>query len=89
MAELNIKSFVTEIVKALVVNPKDVKVELAEEKPAEGEEFKKVLVTVAVNKDDLGRVIGKQGRMANSIRTLVHACAASQKAKVNIDFKEK
>lgn len=86
MAELNVKSFVTEIVKALTVFPDDVKIEVTEE--AGEDEFKRVLVSVKVNKDDLGRVIGKSGRIANSIRTIVHACASANKLRVNIKFEE-
>ena len=43
-----------------------------------------ITLQVMVNADDLGRVIGKKGRIANSIRTLAYACAAREGKKVEI-----
>ena len=51
-----------------------------------GTEDDKVLVKVKVNQDDLGRVIGKKGRVASAIRTLAHAVAIRQKQNVDIEF---
>ena len=39
-----------------------------------------------VHKDDLGRVIGKKGRVAGAIRTLAHAAAIRNKETVEIEF---
>jgi predicted RNA-binding protein YlqC (UPF0109 family) len=41
---------------------------------------------VRVSPDDLGKVIGKQGRIANAIRTLVKAVAMKDKRKVYVEI---
>ena len=56
------------IVKALVKNPEDVQIS---RKPCEGG----YIVEVRVHPDDMGRIIGRQGRIARSIRTLVKSAA--------------
>ena len=47
---------------------------------------KTVTFEVKVADSDMGRVIGKQGRMAKSIRTVIKAIAVSKNKKVNIEF---
>ena len=62
------QQFVEYVVKALVGHPEDVVVErLIDEKG--------VLLTLTVNPEDLGRVIGKRGGTAQSLRTLLRALA--------------
>ena len=39
-----------------------------------------------VASDDMGKVIGKQGKTANAIRTLIKSLAGAQNKKVNIEF---
>ena len=46
------------------------------------------MLELRVAKEDLGRVIGKQGRTAHSIRTILNAVAARNKRKVNLEIKE-
>lgn len=41
---------------------------------------------VAVGPGDMGRVIGRRGRMANAIRTVVRAAASKDGAEVDVDF---
>ena len=41
---------------------------------------------VKVSNDDMGRVIGKQGRVAKSIRTVMKSVSAKEGKKINIDF---
>ena len=41
---------------------------------------------VIVNEKDMGRVIGKKGKIAQSIRTVMKAIAAKENKKVNIEF---
>ncbi len=41
---------------------------------------------VRVNEKDMGRVIGKKGKIAQSIRTVMKAIAAKENKKVNIEF---
>lgn len=45
-----------------------------------------VVLEVKVSSDDMGRVIGKQGRMAKSIRTVIKAIGISENKKVNVEF---
>ena len=72
-----------EIVKSLVVNKDSVSVK---EFPTEEENV--ILIQVMVDDSDMGRVIGKEGRTANAIRTLVQASSAlhdNKYVKINID----
>ena len=71
------QQFVEYIVKSLVGNPDDVVVErLIDEKG--------VLLTLTVNPDDLGRVIGKRGMTAQSLRTLLRALGTKNDARYNL-----
>ncbi len=71
-----------EIVKSLVEDEDGVSVK---EFPSEEENV--ILIQVMVNEQDIGRVIGKDGRVANAIRTLVQASSALQDNKyVKIDI---
>ena len=49
---------------------------------------KTVNYKVKVSKDDMGKVIGKQGRVAKSIRTVMKSVSAKEGKKVNIDFED-
>ena len=59
------------LVRALVSDPDSVRVE---EVADDGE----VVIEVRVADDDLGRVIGREGRVANAIRTIAKAAATSE-----------
>lgn len=52
----------------------------------EKEEAEKITYEVKVDNKDMGRVIGKQGKVANSIRTLMKALGAKDKKKVTVEF---
>ena len=41
---------------------------------------------VKVNKNDMGQVIGKQGKMAKSIRTVMKSVAGKEHKKINVEF---
>ncbi len=72
-----------EIVKSLVVDKDAVSV-----KEFPTEEDNVMLIQVMVNEDDMGRIIGKSGRTANAIRTLVQASSAlkdNKYIKIDID----
>jgi uncharacterized protein len=64
----SMKDLIELIAKALVDHPEDVKVS-----EVEGERTSVIELTVA--KDDLGKVIGKQGRTARAIRTILSAAS--------------
>lgn len=71
------QQFVEYIVKSLVGHPDDVVVErLIDEKG--------VLLTLTVHPDDLGRVIGKRGMTAQSLRTLLRALGTKNDARYNL-----
>ncbi len=71
------QQFVEYIVKSLVEHPDDVVVErIVDEKG--------VLLTLTVNPEDLGRVIGRRGVTAQSLRTLLRALGTKNSARYNL-----
>ena len=68
------QELITFIARSLVDNPEEVKVTLSEEDDT-------VIVDLAVAKDDLGKVIGKQGRTARAMRSLLTAAAGKEDKK--------
>ena len=52
----------------------------------EKEEADKITFEVKVAEADMGRVIGRQGKIANSIRTVMRALGSKDKMKVSIEF---
>ena len=73
------KELVEVIAKALVDDPESVVVNEREEK-------KTTVLEVRVAESDMGKVIGKQGRIAKSIRSVVKAAAAKEDKKVIVDI---
>ena len=67
------------IAKALVDNPDDVDVQLIE-----GE--RSVILELRVAPEDMGKVIGKQGRIAKAIRTVVSAAAVKDNKRVTVEI---
>lgn len=47
---------------------------------------KNVIFEVKVAENDMGKIIGKEGRIANSIRTIMKALAAKENKKISIEF---
>ncbi|TET27525.1 KH domain-containing protein [Candidatus Aerophobetes bacterium] len=75
------REMVEYIVKQIVDSPEEVKVQ---EIKAE----KVILLEISVAKEDMGKVIGKGGRVANAIRVLVGAAAAKLKKRVMVEILE-
>ena len=73
------QQFVEYTVKALVGHPEDVVVDRTIDE-------KGVLLTLTVNPADLGRVIGKRGSTAQSLRTLLRALGAKNDARYNLQI---
>lgn len=46
-------------------------------------------VTVVLDESDMGKVIGRQGKLAKALRTLVRAAAVKENKKYNIEIKER
>ncbi|HZJ58182.1 MAG TPA: KH domain-containing protein [Clostridia bacterium] len=67
------------IAKSLVDNPDEVDV-----REVEGEQT--VIIELRVAPDDMGKVIGKQGRIAKAIRTVVKAAATKEKKRVVVEI---
>ena len=73
------KELVEVIAKALVDNPDEVVVE-------EKTEGKNVTVNLHVAATDMGKVIGKQGRIAKAIRTVVKAANSNDNKRVDVEI---
>lgn len=73
------KNLVEVIVKALVDYPEEVVIHEKEEKGVE-------VLEVRVAESDMGKVIGKQGRIAKAIRSVVKAAATKENKKVSVDI---
>ena len=67
------------IAKSLVNNPDQVYI--SEEETSDG-----TLITLKVAADDMGKVIGKRGRIAKAIRTVVKASAMKDNKKVTVEI---
>lgn len=75
------KELVQYLAKSLVTNPDAVEVKEIERDSAS-------VIELKVAKEDLGRIIGKQGRTAKSIRTILNAAASRTNRKVVLDIVE-
>lgn len=73
------KELVEVIAKSLVDNPEEVAV-------TEKENGKTIVVELKVAPADMGKVIGKQGRIAKAIRSVVKAAASREDKKVIVDI---
>ena len=73
------KEVVEIIAKALVAHPEDVVVD-------EKQEDRMTLSELHVASDDMGKVIGKQGRIAKAIRTVAKAAGTRENKKVKVDI---
>ncbi|RJQ27143.1 MAG: KH domain-containing protein [Peptococcaceae bacterium] len=73
------KELVEILAKALVDQPEQVTVDLVERE-------RTIIVELRVAPEDMGKVIGKQGRIAKAIRTVVKAAALRQKKKVMVEI---
>ncbi|GGA39959.1 KH domain-containing protein [Paenibacillus physcomitrellae] len=67
------------IAKALVDHPEDVRVSVVEKENL-------VVYELTVHPDDVGKVIGKQGRIAKALRTVVTSAAVKMDKRVTVDI---
>ena len=75
------KEFVEYVVKSIVGNPDDVKVERIVDERG-------VLISLHLNPSDMGFVIGRQGQTARAIRTLLKIVGTKNNARVNLKIVE-
>jgi predicted RNA-binding protein YlqC (UPF0109 family) len=75
------KALIEYIAQSLVEHPEEVQVR----ETANGTRLR---IELSVSKDDMGRVIGKSGKVANSIRTLLRVAAEREGKQVTLDVVE-
>lgn len=73
------KAFLEYVARALVEKPDSVWVE-------EDEEGDEIVLTLGVDSDDMGRVIGRDGRIANAIRSLLRVMATRDGRHVELEI---
>ena len=76
-----VNNFLISYAKLLVNNPEDISIEIIEV----DENFDEI--TLFANSEDMGKLIGKNGRMINSIKTLISACKAKGGKNYRINVK--
>ena len=76
---LDLKEVLCDIARAIVDEPDMVSVK-------EEENGDTVTLTLNVAPDDMGRIIGKQGRIAKAIRTVMRAAAVRKDEKIQVDI---
>ena len=77
---LDLKEVLYGIARAIVDSPDDVTVAVAEDDDT-------VTLTLSVAPDDMGLVIGRHGRIAKAIRTVMKAAAGTVNKKVNVEIR--
>lgn len=75
------EQFLEYVVKALADTPEDVKIKRTVDEMG-------VLLTLSVNKDDMGKVIGRSGATAKAIRTILRVVGMKNDARVNLKIEE-
>ncbi len=81
MAKNADQEFVEFVIKSIVDHPDDVKTDRSVDEMG-------VLLTLKVNPEDMGQVIGRQGGTARAIRTLLRVIGAKHNARVNFKIEE-
>ena len=80
---MNLATLTETIIKKIVSDPESVSV-----KEFDTEEDDTIQIEVLISNDDMGKVIGKEGKIINSIRTIVQASSSledNKKVKINVD----
>ena len=75
------QEFVEYVVKSIVDHPEEVAVDRSVDEMG-------VLLTLTVNPEDMGQIIGRQGATAKSVRTLLRVLGAKNNARVNLKINE-
>lgn len=73
------KDLILVIAKALVDHPEDVRVDVKEDDRG-------TVYMLSVNSSDIGKVIGKQGRIAKALRTVVSSAAVKSQKRVMVEI---
>jgi len=75
----NLQGLVEFVAKSLVDEPEEVRVD-------QYQRGNTIQLELNVSKEDMGRVIGKGGQVANAVRTLLKVAAAREGSRVNLDI---
>ncbi len=75
----HLKELTLRMAQAVVTNPDQVQVE-------EVEGSSMIVLELKVHSDDMGRIIGKEGRVANAMRTLLRTSAAKDGMRVSLEI---
>lgn len=75
----DLKELTLQMARAVVTNPDKVRVE-------EVEGASMIVLELSVDPEDMGRIIGKEGRVANAMRTLLRTSAAKEGKRVNLEI---
>ncbi len=76
---INLQETLLDIAKAIVDTPEEVKVTVTEDE-------KSVTLTLTVAPSDMGMVIGRHGKIAKAIRTVIKAASVNSGKKVSVDI---
>ena len=77
---VNLQETLVDIAKAIVDTPEEVKV-------VQSEDENTITLTLTVAPDDMGMVIGRHGKIAKAIRTVIKAASANCGKKVNVEIR--
>ena len=77
---INLQETLVNLAKAIVDTPEEVKVEKVEDE-------RSITLTLTVAPDDMGMVIGRHGKIAKAIRTVMKAAANTCNKKVNVEIR--
>lgn len=77
---INLSTVLSNIAKSIVDNPDKVQV-------TEQEEGNEILMTLSVAEEDMGMIIGKRGKIAKAIRTVMKTVAKIDEKKVTVEIK--
>ncbi|MBQ8213515.1 MAG: KH domain-containing protein [Clostridia bacterium] len=77
---INLQETLLDIAKAIVDSPEEVKV-------TQEEDERSITLTLTVAPDDMGMVIGRHGKIAKAIRTVIKAASVNTGKKVNVDIR--
>ena len=77
---INLQETLVNITKAIVDSPDEVKV-------VKEEDEKTITLTLTVAPDDMGMVIGRHGKIAKAIRSVMKAASVNSGKKVNVDIR--
>ena len=74
------EKLIADLVRPLIIKPDDLAVKQL------SDDGQTITISIFVHEDDLGRVIGKNGRIANAIRTIAYASASREHKKISINI---